>query len=108
MAATPETKIKDRVKDLIADAAIARGFHYRLDWHAGNIYMSTVDATGVIAGYPVALEIKRFDKHSAPTDRQRMLLAEYERAGAYSQLIDSEAALHAFRAWLYKIAPRSC
>lgn len=106
MARTPESASKALVKSEVERVCTERGLRWVLTWHAGDIYTSTLDATGVIAGYAVVIEVKRFDKKGKTTLRQALLLQQYKEAGAKSVLLDSHAALADFVRWLYQIDVR--
>lgn len=103
---TPEDKAKDEIKAVIKEVCAARGLHFRIDWHAGSAYESTLDATGVVAGHPFVLEAKRFDENEDLTGRQKLHRKEYERAGAKVFDLIDRTALHALRYWLETLEPR--
>lgn len=108
MAATPETKAKNRIKKLAKAIMDERGLPSTLVWNAGAGYgVSTVDCTGVIAGHPVAIEVKRFDGKGKLTGRQKQTLREYRDAGAYILVIEDDASLRQFLLWLMTLEPRT-
>lgn len=107
MAKTPEVKAKDAIKARIKLRCEELGLVAELDWHAGTEELRTVDATGVISGHPVAIEVKRFDGRNRATDLQKMKLQKFMDAGAATFLIDSEVALAQFDLWLCTLKPRS-
>jgi hypothetical protein len=103
---TPEDKAKDEVKAVIKEVCAARGLKYRIDWHAGSAFESTLDGTGVIAGHPFICEIKRFDENEQPTARQKIHMQDYNDAGAKVFDLIDRTALHALRYWLETLEPR--
>jgi len=104
--ATPESKAKDAIKKVIAEVCTRRSLHYKLDWHAGSAFSSTLDCTGSIAGHPVAFEVKRFDENETPTGRQRINLREFTEAGAFTLDIIDMTALAYLKQWLETVEPR--
>ena len=106
MANTPENAAKAKVKRAIKDICSRRALPYKIDWHAGNMYTSTVDATGVIAGNAVAIELKRFDGKGKVTERQLMCLDAFKLAGAHAFIIDSLQSFESFKGWLENLEPR--
>lgn len=97
---TPENIVKDRVKDLF-EAYEKMGVKLKLHWKAGAHYgVADLDAVGVIAGIPVALELKRFDGKGKTTKRQELDLKEYRAAGAVAMLIECEADFDHLRDFL--------
>lgn len=106
MAKTPETKAKDKIKAEIKRVCAERGFKSCLDWHAGTETLRTLDCTGVIAGHPVAIEVKRFDGRGRVTDLQLMKLQDFMDAGANTFLLDCDESLRAFVSWLETLEPR--
>lgn len=93
MAATPETKAKREIQEVLKGFA-KRGLKMKLTWNAGAAFGSaTVDCTGVIGGIAVAIEVKRFDGKGKLTARQALDLNEFREAGAVAMLIDSPEAL---------------
>lgn len=78
---TPENAAKAKVKALIAQRCEERGFKFKMTWHAGSAYESTVDADGVIAGNAVVIEVKRFDGKGKTSTRQKITLREYKEIG---------------------------
>lgn len=104
---TPEDKIKDRVKETIAEVCKRRGWAYRIDWHAGTMFTTTLDATGVIAGHPFIAEVKRFDEADTDlTGRQKTVAQEFREAGALVHTIVDETSLLYLRDWLDSLEPR--
>lgn len=107
MSTTPETRAKKATKDLIERLCKLYQRPYKLTWNAGAGYgMTTLDATGVIAGWAVAIEIKRFDGEGHLTKRQEMDLRDFDKAGAVTWVIDSERSLNIFGGWLCLLVPR--
>lgn len=107
MANTPENAAKAKVKRAIKDICAHRSLPYKIDWHAGSMFTSTVDATGVVAGHAVAIELKRFDGKGKATERQLMCLEAFRAAGAQAFLLDSLQALDEFKVWLENLEPRT-
>lgn len=100
-ATTPENSAKAKVKKAIADYCTQARVPNKIVWNAGTNYgEQTVDATGVIGGIPVAIEVKRFDGKGKVTGRQRLFLREWHAAGGASFLIEDEASLAEFVDWL--------
>lgn len=99
-ASTPEVKAKRKIQSLLKFFEAA-GLKMKLTWNAGAAFGSaTLDCTGVIAGVPVAIEVKRFDGKGKLTARQAMDLKEFREAGGISMLLDSDAALAHLGAFL--------
>lgn len=91
---------------MIARVCTARGFKYKLVYNAGAAFgVPTVDVTGVIAGWPVAIELKRFDGKGKLTGRQRADLTEFDDAGAATWVVDSERSMMVVEGWLMLISP---
>lgn len=68
--------------------------------------MSTLDATGVIAGHPFVAEVKRMDDNESPTGRQQLKMKAFREAGAYVfDLVDPTSLLR-LREWLEALEPR--
>lgn len=103
---TPENRVKVRVKAMIKDVCAERRLPYEIDWHAGSAYSSTLDGTGVIAGHPVVLELKRFDKVVDLTARQKIKIRAFSDAGAAVFAIVDETSLLYFLHWLRTVEPR--
>ena len=108
MAATPEVQAKKLIKRRMEEVLKRRQLQAKLTWAGGSPYggATTVDLTGVIAGHPIAIEVKRFDGDGKLTARQKMDLRDFAEAGAFSMVIDSEASLSVFIAWLETLEPR--
>ncbi len=106
MAKTPENKAKDAIKKVLKEVCEARGLQYRIDWHAGSQFTSTLDGTGVVAGHAVVIEVKRFDENESPTTRQRINMREFGDAGAAVFDIIDLTSLNYFRHWLETLEPR--
>lgn len=106
MATTPEDKAKNEIKKALEQVCTQRGLTYKIDWHAGSAFSSTLDGTGCVAGHPVAIEVKRFDANEEPTTRQRINMREFRAAGAAVFLINDRTALAYFRDWLETLEPR--
>lgn len=104
--ATPETRAKNQVKRTIERVCRRRGLAYSIDWHAGTVFSNTLDATGVIAGHPVAIEVKRFDENCEPTGRQKLRMREFRDAGAAVFDIVDLTSLAYFERWLETLEPR--
>lgn len=97
---TPEVKAKRVIQKLFKEFR-DRGVKMKLVWNAGAAYgAATVDCTGAIAGYPVAIEVKRFDGRNKVTARQLADLREFRDAGAMTMVVDSEDALAHLAAFL--------
>lgn len=104
---TPEDKVKDRIKATIEEVCARRGMEFCIDWHAGTMFTTTLDATGVVAGHPFILEAKRFDDPDADlTGRQKVKASEFRRAGATVHTVVDETALRYLRNWLEQLEPR--
>jgi hypothetical protein len=103
---TPENAVKDRVKKLIDEVCKRRGLAYRIDWHAGSQFTTTLDATGVVAGHPFVCEVKRFDTPTQPTARQKLVIREFIAAGARVHTVVDEGGLAYLRLWLETLEPR--
>jgi hypothetical protein len=103
---TPEAKAKDAARKIIKEVCKARGLEFRIDWNAGSEFMSTLDATGVIAGHPFIAEVKRMDENKAPNARQRLHIAAFRRAGAYVHDLVDPTSLNYLREWLETLEPR--
>lgn len=102
MPATPETKAKRRIQNLLADFR-KQGLPMKLTWNAGAAFGSaTVDCTGVIDGTPMAIEVKRFDGRGKVTARQVADLREFHAAGAVTMLIDGEQSFAHLEAFLMR------
>ncbi len=106
MAKTPENKAKDAVKHALQEICARRNLQYRIDWHAGSQFTTTLDGTGVVAGHPVVIEVKRFDDNAVPTARQRINMREFAAAGAVVFDIIDLTSLAYFRFWLETLEPR--
>ena len=92
-AATPEVKAKRQIQAVLKEYA-DKGLAMKLTWNAGAAFGTpTVDCTGVIAGVPVAFEVKRFDGKGKLTARQLSDLKEFHAAGAVTMLLDSPESL---------------
>lgn len=101
---TPESRTKKLFKDLVASALTARGVTHKLVYNAGASFgVTTLDCTGVIAGYAVAFEFKRMDKKGKLTGRQKMDLNEFAAAGAVTYVIENEADLAVVANWFYSL-----
>lgn len=103
---TPEDKVKDVVKDLIKEVCKRRGLAFRIDWHAGTEFTTTLDATGVVAGHPFILEAKRFDEDKDLTYRQKVVADEFRAAGALVHTLVDPTSLLYLRQWLETLEPR--
>lgn len=103
---TPEDKAKDKAKAIIEQVCKARGLAYEIDWHAGSAFMSTLDATGVVAGHPFIAEVKRMDDNESLTGRQELKAIAFREAGAFVfDLVDPTSLLR-LREWLETLEPR--
>lgn len=103
---TPENISKDDVKDLIEEVCAARGLKYKIDWHAGSAFESTLDGTGVVAGHPFIAEVKRWDENEQLTGRQVLQKREFQAAGAHVFDLVDRTALAYLRLWLETLEPR--
>lgn len=110
MAATPETAFKQHIKKELAKILKRRNLPAKLSWNAGAGYgTATLDCTGVIAGHPVAIEVKRPDQKGKLTARQVADLRDYSECGAFTMVIDSDYTLSIFLLWVETLEPRdSC
>lgn len=100
---TPENQAKKRTKDLLAKFCREKNVKAKLVWNAGAAYgVDSVDCTGVIMGYPIAIEVKRLDGQGHLTTRQKMFLDEWRDAGGYRFVIESEVHLVMLWQWLEK------
>lgn len=106
MAKTPENKAKDAIKKVLDEVCKQRGLKYRIDWHGGSPFTTTLDGTGVVAGHAVVIEVKRFDENCIPTSRQSINMREFGEAGAAVFDIVDLTALAYFRHWLETLEPR--
>jgi hypothetical protein len=98
---TPETLVKDHFKVMVQVMLTERFIPHKLVYNAGSAFggADTVDCTGVIAGYSVAFEFKRFDKKGKLTARQKLSLQEFASAGAVTCVIDSEEKMRDVADW---------
>lgn len=103
---TPESRAKDKAKRMIEQVCTRRGLAYKIDWHAGSAFSSTLDATGVVAGHPLVIEVKRFDENESPTARQRINMRQFREAGAFVVDLVDETALAYLKHWLETLEPR--
>jgi hypothetical protein len=103
---TPESRAKDKAKRMIEQVCARRGLAYKIDWHAGSAFSSTLDATGVVAGHPLVIEVKRFDENESPTARQRINMRQFHEAGAFVVDLVDETALAYLKHWLETLEPR--
>jgi hypothetical protein len=60
----------------------------------------------VVAGHPVAIEVKRFDDSEKPTGRQKLVMREFREAGAAVFDIVDLTSLAYFTHWLQTVEPR--
>lgn len=105
-AKTPETIVKDRFKAMMAKICALRGIIAKLTYNAGAAYgTTTLDVTGVIAGWPVVVELKRFDGKGKLTGRQRLDLNEFAAAGSLTWVIDTEDKFNVFFGWVALVQP---
>lgn len=101
MAKTPETLVKDRFKKRVKEVCEGRGMKYKLIYNGGQSFSApTLDVTGVISGWPIAVELKRLDGKGKLTGRQILDIKEFKEAGALAFCIDSEQSFTAFFALL--------
>jgi hypothetical protein len=108
VAETPEVKAKNRIKKEIQKILFARKLPAKIIWNAGNgLGVSRLDCDGVVAGHPFAIEVKRFDKSGKTTARQISDVHEYNKAGAFSMIVEDEESLTVFLGWLRVIEPRT-
>lgn len=108
MAATPETKFKETIKRRLAEILKRRNLPAKLVWNAGAGYgVATLDLTGVIAGHPIAIEVKRPDGEGKLTARQKSDIRDYAECGAFTMVIDDEHSLSVFLAWVEVLEPRN-
>ena len=103
---TPENAAKAEAKALIEEVCKRRGLAFKIDWHAGSAFESTLDGTGAIAGHPFVCEVKRFDSNEEPTARQKLQMADYAKAGVKVFDLVDRTALHSLRYWLETLEPR--
>lgn len=97
MAKTPETLVKDRFKKRIKEVCDACNMKYKLIYNGGQAFSApTLDVTGVISGWPIAVELKRLDGKGKLTARQVLDIKEFKAAGAIACCIDTEQAFTAF------------
>lgn len=97
MKNTPENNAKQQVKDAIK----ASGLPTKIVWNSGNPYGErTVDATGVINGWPVAIEVKRFDGKGTTYAWQTSFLFDWAKGGGVAFMVQDEASLKFFADWL--------
>lgn len=104
---TPETRMKNLFKGLVLVALTERNIPHKLVYNAGAAFgVTTLDCTGVVAGYAVAFEFKR-DKEGGKkgklTGRQKLDLNEFAAAGAVTYVIDGEVALAEVAKWFYSL-----
>ena len=93
MLSTPESKVKDRVKKLLAS--------YEAYWHMivqNGMGAPSLDFVGCHRGRFYAVETKAGNKQM--TDRQRMTAKAMEEAGAAVFLINEETGLPELERWL--------
>jgi hypothetical protein len=93
MAATPEGKVKDKIKKLLK----THGAYYTMPVMTGMATNGTPDFSIGHAGRYLAIEAKAGD--GAPTELQWVRLREVERAGC-STMVINEHNLHLVEAWL--------
>ena len=108
MATTPEGKFKTRIQRETKKIVDERKLPVILIWNAGARYgVPRVDCDGVVAGWAVAIEVKRPDgKGSPPTARQLITLRDYRLAGArVFQIVDEDSLQH-WLAWLRLVPMR--
>lgn len=103
---TPENEVKDAVKAILKEVCKRRGLAYRVDWHAGSEFETTLDATGVVAGHPFILEAKRMDEPTALTPRQKIVAQRFRDAGAKVHDVTDPTSLMYLRHWLETLEPR--
>ena len=107
MGAAPEVRAKDRIKRELKKVLDARKLPYKIHFNGGTLTGTPrLDLDGVIAGHPLSIEIKRFDGKGKITGRQKMDVAEYTEAGAFSMIVDSEFTLQVFLVWVRTLEPR--
>lgn len=96
---TPEASAKKKIQNGLA-ALRKEGLRSKLVWNAGTTYgAARLDCDGVVEGRFVAIEVKRFDGKGALTQRQIVDMKEYEAAGGFAFVIDSESSMHKFFEW---------
>lgn len=101
---TPETAAKDVVKATIKQVLRDLGAPptaIKATWNAGARFgHPRLDLDGVAFGHPFAVELKRFDGKGKTTLRQRVDLAEYWAAGAFSMVIEDMIGVGLFEQFL--------
>jgi hypothetical protein len=109
MTKPPEAQFKKHIKKMVQLALIGRQLHSKLVWSAGSAFggADTLDLTGVIAGHPVAIEVKRPDGKGQLTTRQKLCLREFHDAGAFAMVIEDDVTLQFFIDWIGNLNPRS-
>lgn len=92
---TPEGRIKEKVKQLVAQFRPALYIHWPVQNGMGK---PTLDANGAIHGRAFAIETKAPGKKLTP--RQEATAAEMRLAGIKVFEIDSDEGITQLRAWL--------
>lgn len=86
----------------------SRGLAFKIHWNGGALVGNPrLDCDGVVAGHPFSIEVKRFDGKGRLRARQANDIYDYNKAGAFSLLVDDEESLAVFLGWLRTIEPRS-
>lgn len=101
MAATPEGRVKDRVKVLLKEHGAY--FHMPVQNGMGS---PTLDFVGCFRGWFFAIETKAGDKQ--PTARQELTAKEMREAGAAVFLVNDVSGLDELEAWLERYDDRIC
>jgi hypothetical protein len=113
MASTPEVKAKAKILKSLRSTTERLGYKLWLETHAGDAFSTpTLDITGVVQhpgslhyGVPFAVEVKRFDGKGKVTGRQEQTIDAMRSAGIAVFVVDSDATLSQFLAWIESLWP---